>query len=129
MAIPIHEFAESLVYTPPARPAPINVVAVFAPGRDEYEFVWRKRKAADFAAFVRRQLASRVADILMEKCAPFVETNLENGTPSFRLEVFLSDRGAYENWLPVERKQGGAEAVKRYKDRLPYGVDPDRIYE
>lgn len=129
MARSIKQFAEDLVYTPPARPAPINIVAVWAPHRDEFEYALRHRPSEDLAREIRTRLSRQVADILMDKCAPFVEMRTESGTPSYRMEVCLSDRGAYENWLPTERRQGRQEGAKAVVDSLPYGMEPNAFYE
>jgi hypothetical protein len=129
MAKRIKQFAEDLVYTPPARPAPINVVAVWAPDRDEFEYIWRHRPPEDLTREIRTRLARQVANILMEKCAPFVEMRTESGLPSYRLEVFLNDRGAYENWLPSERREGRQEGAKAVIEMLPYGMELGATYE
>lgn len=129
MAFLINEMARSIVHTVPARPATINIVAIEDFGRDEWEYLWRRVPRGELAQEVRRRLARRVADLLMEKCEPFIQNNLANGVPQFRLEVVLSDRGAYEHWLPQERKQGRNEGIEATKKRLPHGIDLDRLDE
>ena len=83
--------------------------------------------------YIKRCMVHKIAEALVEKLEPFiVQRDCEEGE-AYRVQVTLSDRGAYENWLPMERKAGRREGFmqgeKAIKARLPHGIDLDRIEE
>src|SRR5688500_3305762 len=59
-----------------------------------------------FRRAIKREMAQSLADHIIEKCTLIVEPERLKPGAVFSIEVTIDDRGTYENWLPVERRQG-----------------------
>lgn len=122
----------------PKRPEPVTLVAHINVTDDRFN---RRYPRADLLELAKREMARQLVEGIMAKCFPYaLESEFEhflNGTQPLRMEVTLHDRGSYEHWLPVERREGHREGHSDgYKEgeratrrRLPHGIDIDRQYE
>lgn len=115
-----------LFYTPSKRPEPINLaVREVIPWR-ELEHVRCSMGTQEFAKYIKRRMCQKIAAELVERCAPFMVEDVTRDGQEYQIEIYLSDRGAYEHWLPQERRQGQQEGYKHAEkvltDSLPYGL-------
>lgn len=119
----------------PKRPEPIELavqevihwVDLDARGR------WGVLGNAEKLKYIKRSMVQKLATELIERLEPFIVQDMCQKGEVYRVQVTLSDRGAYENWLPAERESGRRQGYKQgdeaLRNRLPYGIDPDRVYE
>lgn len=119
--------------TNPQRPQPITLAYRMTVTQREIEMA-RVMPPGEMKKMIRQQMASALGKEIAEKCAPFeVPERLYPGQTLVQMEVTLHDRGAYEHWLPHERRTGEerGKEIQRIRDELrtPYGFEPESFYE
>ena len=95
---------------------------------DPFELECRKDHYQDM---IRNYMARELADHIVHKCSIFeVPSYLEiMRGKAVRMELTINDRGAYEGMLPYARDEGRREGQKKAIDSLPYGLNPQEIWE
>lgn len=121
-----------VVYQEPKRPK--TEVFVYQHVLDPFE-VERLRHRPEFVESLKRMMAHKLADRILETCQVFEIPEfraLERGVP-IRMELTINDRGTYENWIPRERdaakREGFRVAVEEVRKSTPYGFELDQYYE
>lgn len=75
---------------------------------------------------LKRRAAHALAQHIAKHCKWFDASPPTYGELAIQLELTISDRGSYENWLPVERqagrREGREQALKQCAESLPYGL-------
>lgn len=115
------------VATQPARrPEPLRLCIEREIDRHDWDIMERaapgqyaKRLKADMVA----ELAKAIGDSKL-----FALPNLL-GNDRVCIELTINDAGAYQGWLPQERREGQREGAERERKRAPYGFEPDQFYE
>jgi hypothetical protein len=121
------EFLLSAVIDRPHRPEPMNYAIRHTLTRFDIEQLQRSPEA--FAQTLKRYMTQKLAAHLVESCSLFEVPELAYEGMSVQMEVMLNDRGAYENYIPVAKREGRDEGWKaaREAERMarPYGMEPD----
>ena len=101
----------------------------------DYHDIEMVRRDPKFIERIKKMMARELADHICEKCQVFEipsMADLYHGLP-IRMELTINDRGAYENWIPNERREAHTNGVKVGADRvrksIPYGFEIDSYYE
>lgn len=113
----------------PARPEP--TLFAFDEGVDQHELAIARRHEGQEGVDrlferLKRKAAQRFAEHIANHCQWFEVKDAMSRELRLRLEVTLSDRGSYENWLPVAehrgRHLGWKQAMQACTESLPYGM-------
>lgn len=127
----------SLVCQQPQRPEPVTLVAQVDLDDIDWNFPSRAGRRHQIIEQAKRELALQLLDGIIAKCFPYA---IEAGLADFidrkqplRMEVTLHDRGSYEHWIPRERsearREGYKDGAQAVRQRLPHGIDIDRVEE
>lgn len=112
--------------TLPQRPQPLNFA--FREKVDERQFAYARSDIERQRLFdeLKRYAAHKLADHIAAHCKWFDVSMPMFGAPHLQIELTINDRGAYVNYLPVERdsgrREGRAAALKACAESLPYGL-------
>lgn len=118
--------ALATVNPPARRPEPLRVCIEREIDRHD----WKLMERLEPGAYAKHMKASMVAELAehIAKSTLFALPNLL-GEDRVRIELTINDAGAYQGWLPQERREGQREGAERERQRAPYGVEPGQFYE
>lgn len=124
------------VFVPaPSRPEPIEFAVQEVIDWDDLGVrgKWGVLGDKEKLKYIRSRMVHELSAALLDRLEPFIVQHMSAEGEVYRIQVTLSDRGAYENWLPAERKEGQREGFKSGEQatraRLPHGINLDRIEE
>lgn len=110
----------------PTPPAPMNFAVRQVADERDLRMARSLEDRQSLFDRMKRHAAHKLADHIFEHCKFFEVPDLMSRNLLLQLELTISDRGAYENYLPVARQQGRAEgraqAIKQMVESLPYGL-------
>lgn len=118
--------ALATVNPPARRPEPLTVRIEREIDRHD----WQLMERMEPGAYAKRMKASMVAELAehIAKSTLFPVLDLA-GEDRVRIELTINDAGAYQGWLPYERREGKREGAECERKRAPYGVEPGQFYE
>lgn len=111
----------------PARPAPINFAYRERVDLRDMRNPYDPKERHEHFERLKHHAADKLAQHIAAHCKWFdMPDPIAGGDLVLQLELTISDRGAYENWLPHERgagkREGYATAMKQAAESLPYGL-------
>jgi len=94
---------------------------------DTVRILGRGQRAFDeYLHALKRSIAFKLADHLMERCVPLTQNDLMSGRRKLFIEIVINDRGAHERDLDFARsvaeKEERERVTKRLVASLPYGL-------
>jgi hypothetical protein len=117
----------------PEQPEPMNFAFDRCVSRDDLRFCRTVEERNRLFEGLKRYAAGCLADHIAKHCKWFERSYPMDDGLRLRLELTISDRGAYENWVPVAEARGSArgkeQAIREMVASLPYGLaDAAREY-
>lgn len=121
-----NDFMRPLEIRNPQAPAPFTVAVREIADAFELRMARTPQERGQVFERLKRNACQKLAVHLFQNCKFFEVPNLMSDDLQLQIELTVSDRGAYENWLPVAeqraRREGERKAVARMVESLPYGL-------